>query len=333
MHVMLLLWVLQDRALEWAHCGGQARVTVGEEVLEPRRLQQLEPTRWSRIAAILPRRRIRGALAQRRFQRSAALIGTQLGEPTEAVRKEADALAEEVVASGGGALEAAAARKTRLFREVVAAWAARHPVQRDTVESATRASYRTEDWESLNDETRRMLVSAEAYAIHQPEGMDYSGPLLVLCAACERELNLRFFGPLGAELPAPPPGQPALIPGHPTLGHALFLLRHGLDLATAEKKGQSDRANEILGGAKTPSEGAAWQTVATKLVAEGYDLSALATLLERLSRLNKRYRRPAAHDTAVERETWVLGRGLVLGPDETIHEIVRALPSQPTEHS
>src|SRR4029453_1763801 len=25
MHVMLLLWVLQGRALEWAHCGGQAR--------------------------------------------------------------------------------------------------------------------------------------------------------------------------------------------------------------------------------------------------------------------------------------------------------------------
>jgi len=38
---MLLLWVLQGKALEWAHCGGQARVTVGEEVLEPRRLQQL----------------------------------------------------------------------------------------------------------------------------------------------------------------------------------------------------------------------------------------------------------------------------------------------------
>src|SRR6266513_1859624 len=25
MHVMLLLWVLQGRALEWAHCGGQAK--------------------------------------------------------------------------------------------------------------------------------------------------------------------------------------------------------------------------------------------------------------------------------------------------------------------
>jgi hypothetical protein len=29
---MLLLCVVQGRALEWAHCGGQARVTVGEDV-------------------------------------------------------------------------------------------------------------------------------------------------------------------------------------------------------------------------------------------------------------------------------------------------------------
>jgi hypothetical protein len=28
---MLLLFLLQGNALEWAHCGGQARVTVGEE--------------------------------------------------------------------------------------------------------------------------------------------------------------------------------------------------------------------------------------------------------------------------------------------------------------
>jgi hypothetical protein len=29
---MLLLFLLQGSALEWAHCGGQARVTVGEEM-------------------------------------------------------------------------------------------------------------------------------------------------------------------------------------------------------------------------------------------------------------------------------------------------------------
>jgi len=31
MHAMLLLFLLQGSALEWAHGGGQARVTVGEE--------------------------------------------------------------------------------------------------------------------------------------------------------------------------------------------------------------------------------------------------------------------------------------------------------------
>jgi hypothetical protein len=31
MHVMLLLFLLQGSALEWARCGVRARVTVGEE--------------------------------------------------------------------------------------------------------------------------------------------------------------------------------------------------------------------------------------------------------------------------------------------------------------
>ena len=45
--MVLLLWVLQGRALEWAHCGGQARGHSRRGTCrEPRRLQQLEPTRW-----------------------------------------------------------------------------------------------------------------------------------------------------------------------------------------------------------------------------------------------------------------------------------------------
>jgi hypothetical protein len=45
--MVLLLWVLQGRALEWAHCGGQARgYSRRGTCREPRRLQQLEPTRW-----------------------------------------------------------------------------------------------------------------------------------------------------------------------------------------------------------------------------------------------------------------------------------------------
>jgi hypothetical protein len=172
-----------------------------------------------------------------------------------------------------------------------------------------------------------MLVSAEVYAVHLPEGMDHSGPLLVLCAACERELNLRFFVPLAATLPAPEVGQPALIPEHPTLGQALFLLRHGLDIAVARQKGQTPKVEKIIASAPTPDEAAAWTAVAERLLATAPDLAVTANLVERLSILNKRHRRVAAHDAATEREAWILGRGLILGPDQIVPAITRALPS------
>jgi hypothetical protein len=265
------------------------------------------------------------------FERVVDLVGRQLGEPSEEVRQEADRLAAEVITSGGDPLEAMARKKARLFEEVVTAWAEQHPVERETVESMTRASCRVEDWDSLDAETRRMLVSAEVYAVHLPEGMDHSGPLLVLCAACERELNLRFFVPLAAELPVPQAGQSPLIPAHPTLGQALFLLRHGLDLAIAQEKGQTSKAARIIASAPTPDDAAAWTAVAERLVATVPDLAVTAKLVERLSTLNKRYRRVAAHDAAVEREAWVLGRGLILGPDQIVPEITRILPSSDTE--
>jgi hypothetical protein len=227
------------------------------------------------------------------FQRIVDLVGRQLGEPSEEVREEAERLAAEVMASGGDLVEATARKKARLFDEVLSAWAEQHPVQRETVESMTRASCRVEDWDSLDGETRRMLVSAEVYAVHLPEGMDHSGPLLVLCAACERELNLRFFVPLAAALPAPQSGRPTLIPAHPTLGQALFLLRHGLELATAQQKGQTAKAERIIASAPTPDEAAAWTAVAERLLATAPDLSGYARLVERLSTLNKGYRRVA----------------------------------------
>lgn len=265
------------------------------------------------------------------FQRVADLIGRELGEPPEEVREEAERISDAVVASGGDALEAAAAKKARLFREVVNAWADHHPLQRETVESTTRASFRAVDWESLDAETRRMLVSAEVYAIHQPEEMDYSGPLLVLCAACERELNLRFFLPLAGTLPAPQSGQRVSVPQHPTLGQALFLLRHGLDLALARKKGQMAKADKIIAAAATPDDAAMWIAVAERLLESAQDLTAVGELVERLYAINKRYRRIAAHDATVDREKWVLGRGQLLGANQAVHHIARAFPRSAAE--
>src|SRR5436190_22443980 len=46
MHVMLLLWSYRAARSNGRTAAVRPGVTVGEEVLEPRRLQQLEPTRW-----------------------------------------------------------------------------------------------------------------------------------------------------------------------------------------------------------------------------------------------------------------------------------------------
>lgn len=258
------------------------------------------------------------------------LLGRQIGEPSEAVRQQAELLAEQVRAAGGDGLEAEATKKARLFQEVVAAWAQQHPAQRETVESATRASFRAEDWLALDYQTQRMLISAEAYAIHQSERIDYSGPLLVLCAACERELNLRFFAPLTSEPPLSAPDETPSLSARPTLGQGLFFLRNGLAVALAREKGQTAKIDKLLASAKNPHEASAFDAIADRLSGDSYDLSAVTKLIERLSALNKRYRRVAAHDAAVERETWVLGRGLVLGPDQVIHDIVHGLPSPST---
>ena len=87
------------------------------------------------------------------------------------------------------------------------------------------------------------------------------------------------------------------------------------------------QAEKILASAPAPDDAAAWTAVAERLLATAPDLGLTAKLIERLLTLNKRYRRVAAHDAAVEREAWILGRGLILGPDQIVPEITRALPS------
>jgi hypothetical protein len=41
-----------------------------------------------------------------------------------------------------------------------------------------------------------------------------------------------------------------------------------------------------------------------------------------LGNLNNKYRRPSAHDTAIERELWINGRGKILGPDQLLSAVV-----------
>jgi hypothetical protein len=265
------------------------------------------------------------------FDELADQIGRLAGEPSAAVQREAEDLAARVTEAGGGALEALAAKKAHVFEEVMHAWAERHPLQREIVEGTTRATLRSSDWTQLDPDTRKMLVSAEVYAIHQHQDIDFSGPLLVLCAACEREVNLRLFAPLAQAHEQA--GQPTAVPSHPTLGQALHFLRGGLQITVARERGQEGRVTKQLASAASREEADAWLAVADHVHSRAYNLAALTKLLEHLATLNKRYRRLAAHDAPVSRETWILGRGLVLGPDQLLHETVTSVTAGVTEEA
>src|SRR5262249_25675401 len=158
--------------------------------------------------------------------------------------------------------------KARLFEEVAAGYSARHPDQRSLVESTTSASYSREVWTGLDEATRRMLVSGEMYALHQTADMDFSGPLLVLCAACERELNRRLFTPMAThfESELAQDGR-ALFPPRPTLGQAVFLLRQSAALLLATDKGQHRKVARLIESAPSHDEAKMWQHMTAYLKA------------------------------------------------------------------
>jgi hypothetical protein len=260
------------------------------------------------------------------FDVLAEMTGERLGEPGKVASRDARELALAAAAAGADALEVAAVGKGRLFRDVAESYANRHPRERETVASTVRASFPESVWDKLAADTQLMLVSAEMYAINQPNEMDFSGPLLVLCAAAEAELNARFFRPLAEmhETRTDAQGQ-ALVAAHPTLGQALYALRHATALATARERRRDEEVTKIRETAESESDVTRWELVGESLDALNVDLPRLRKLLDRLAALNKRYRRRAAHDNPVSREAWVLGRGLLLGPEQLVSEIVSTL--------
>jgi hypothetical protein len=239
------------------------------------------------------------------------LVAELLGEPSEAALKEAEQLALEARAAGGDAAEAAAVRMGRIYTEIAAGYQQRHPEQLQTVEATTRASFAPATWSSLEEDSRRMLVSAEMYALHQEEEMDFSGPLLVLCTACERELNRRLFAPLAATAEE----GASLLPAHPPLGTGIYVMRKAAELLKAEEQGRTQKLEEILEGAKEEDEAASWRAMAGFLKEAGHTPKKLFSVVESLSSLNSRYRRRSAHDEPTERSLWIAGRGKIFGPE------------------
>lgn len=236
------------------------------------------------------------------------LVAGLLGEASRKVEKEAAALEREASKRWGDRGEAAAVRKALIYRQIAAGYSHRHPEQRQTVEATTRASFAPEVWADLEDDSRRMLVSSEMYALHQGPEMDFSGPLLVLCTACERELNRRVFI--------------SLTSAHPPLGTGVYVLRKAIELLRAREKGRGEKVEEILGEADSQDDADLWTTLADSLEARQLRSKDVSPLIEAVGSLNSRYRRRSAHDETVEQEVWIGGRSRVLGPDALLSGIV-----------
>lgn len=174
-----------------------------------------------------------------------------------------------------------------------------------------------------------MVLSAELYGSQQLAELDHSGPLLVLSAACERELNRRLFSRARATFPNEqrPDGRP-IIDEHATLGGAIESLHRGRRLAVAWEKNEPNPEQRVLGNVADPHHARAALLTGKFLVAEGTDLNPLKDLVKRLRKLNTSYRRLAAHDEVVEAATWAGGRGHVLGHEGLLSRIVKALATE-----
>lgn len=258
----------------------------------------------------------------------ADLALTQLGGE-QALRSAREA-AERSARQGGDELERDAAYKQQLLTSLLLAYAAHHEEQLPAVEKLTRGWFATATWRSLDRDTRRMVLSAELYGSQELEALDHSGPLLGLCAACERELNLRCVQRLIARFAdAPEVDQVGPLDGHPTLGTQIELLDRGRRCAIAEREGDEARAQALAAPMHTPEQALAVRLLARWLTERETDLAALRQLLSQLRRLNRDHRRPSAHDTVVEAETWATGRALVLGRDAILSRIVGLFPDGP----
>ncbi|KUH94672.1 hypothetical protein AU189_17755 [Mycolicibacterium acapulense] len=152
-------------------------------------------------------------------------------------------------------------------------------------------------WECLDNDTQRMLATAEWFGSEATSEMDHSGPLLGLTAGCERVLRV-YLDSLGVAVP------PKL-----TFGQ---MLRFFEDACLDRYDGRALRA---------------------ALLDRGVDLKALRQLVSRLFKLNHRYRIPAAHADVLEEFEYHEGRAaLLLGRDAALARMVKILGLEPAEN-
>lgn len=252
-----------------------------------------------------------------------------LGVDGEAERAAREA-AGQACAEGLDKTEADAAYKQRLMVEVIRSYAKDHQDQLPAIQKLTASWFAPEVWDGLDPDTRRMVLSAELYGSTQLQQLDHSGPLLVLSAACERELNQRLFAPVHEMFPneKDSQGEPA-INIHSTLGGAIETMHRGRRLATLLSESADDAESRALGSIRNPDYALAAKLTGEYFEASGISLESVAALVKRLRKLNVEFRRPAAHDEVVEASSWSAGRSLMLGADGVLSQIVKTLEASP----
>jgi hypothetical protein len=144
-----------------------------------------------------------------------------------------------------------------------------------------------EAWDQVDEDTARMVATAEYFGMTAPDDADHSGPLLGLAAACERILYAGLFEAVRAR-------RPRAFDDIKTLGSMIAGLRDAL----------SSRPRS-----------AAAKLVGREIDARGLDRMQLADVAEALRLVNVRYRIPAAHREIVDQALWQGGRLAILRPE------------------
>lgn len=139
-------------------------------------------------------------------------------------------------------------------------------------------------WDELEPDLQTMLTSAEYFGSTAPDGADHSGPVLGLCAACERLL----------------------------CGEGGLMRRMASELPDHVNSRVTLGSVKLVNKARSP-QGAAGQAIRGFLDAEtSADIDELLALSSDLQHLNG-HRIAAAHTQVIDRERWQVCRGLVLG--------------------
>jgi hypothetical protein len=237
-------------------------------------------------------------------------------------------VAEEALQAGVSERESKIAYRQRLAVEMIEAASSGHQDEIARLEKSLEGRLGSSTWDACDAETRLMLTSAEFYGSLNVEDLDHSGPLLGVCAACERELNERLLDRVRQTFPdlQNEAGEDLIRSGMP-LGYALFLAGEATRLMLAEAIEDSAGVDEVLARIDDDDSREAVGVVAAYLRDARIPPVELRQLVRDFKRLNFRYRIPAAHDQSVRAEKWWEGREAVLARESgLLRRLVDLLP-------